>query len=132
MAVVKVRASARSKDLRLFEINADGIAIGERVGDYAGLLTGAHTSSLPNVSGRVVGRALQTTEIVKLDDPGVFLADHGCSWPANSPSATTSRPGTRPLVPNQWGIAVPRRQKHPNSEQAVSSVALTAFSASIS
>ena len=41
MAVVKVRASAHSKDLRLFEINADGITIGERVGDYEGLLTGS-------------------------------------------------------------------------------------------
>jgi circadian clock protein KaiC len=40
MAVVKVRASAHSKDLRLFEITADGIAVGERVGDYQGLLTG--------------------------------------------------------------------------------------------
>jgi len=41
MAVVKVRASAHSKDLRLFEISADGITIGERVGDYEGLLTGS-------------------------------------------------------------------------------------------
>jgi len=41
MAVVKVRASAHSKDLRLFEISADGITVGERVGDYEGLLTGS-------------------------------------------------------------------------------------------
>jgi circadian clock protein KaiC len=40
MAVVKVRASAHSKDLRLFEISADGITLGERVADYEGLLTG--------------------------------------------------------------------------------------------
>jgi circadian clock protein KaiC len=41
MAVVKVRASAHSRDLRLFEIRADGITVGERIGDYEGLLTGS-------------------------------------------------------------------------------------------
>jgi circadian clock protein KaiC len=40
MAAVKVRASAHSKDLRLFEITADGIVVGERMADYRGLLTG--------------------------------------------------------------------------------------------
>jgi circadian clock protein KaiC len=41
MAVVKVRASAHKTDLRLFEITADGIVVGERIGDYEGLLTGS-------------------------------------------------------------------------------------------
>jgi circadian clock protein KaiC len=41
MAVVKVRASAHSKDLRLFDINADGMAVGERIEAYQGLLTGS-------------------------------------------------------------------------------------------
>ncbi len=41
MAVVKVRASAHSKDLRVFEITADGIVVGERIADYQGLLTGS-------------------------------------------------------------------------------------------
>jgi circadian clock protein KaiC len=41
MAVVKVRASAHSNDLRLFEIAADGIVVGKRIGDYQGLLTGS-------------------------------------------------------------------------------------------
>ena len=41
MAVVKVRASAHSKDLRLFEIGADGMVVGERIGNYQGLLTGS-------------------------------------------------------------------------------------------
>jgi circadian clock protein KaiC len=40
MAAVKVRASAHSKDLRLFEITADGIMVGKRIADYQGLLTG--------------------------------------------------------------------------------------------
>jgi len=47
MAVVKVRASAHSKDLRLFEITADGIAVGERVGDLQGLLTGSPHMASP-------------------------------------------------------------------------------------
>ncbi len=41
MAVVKVRGSAHSKELRLFEITADGIVVGERLGNYQGLLTGS-------------------------------------------------------------------------------------------
>jgi len=41
MAVVKVRASVHKKDLRLFEITADGIVVGERIGNYQGLLTGS-------------------------------------------------------------------------------------------
>jgi len=41
MAVVKVRASAHSKDLRLFEVGADGMVVGERIGNYQGLLTGS-------------------------------------------------------------------------------------------
>ena len=41
MMVVKVRASAHQKDLRLFEITAEGIVVGERIGDYRGLLTGS-------------------------------------------------------------------------------------------
>jgi circadian clock protein KaiC len=41
MAVVKVRATAHKKDLRLFEIAADGIVVGDRIGGYQGLLTGS-------------------------------------------------------------------------------------------
>ena len=41
MAVVKVRGSAHSKDLRAFEITDDGIALGERLGAYEGVLTGS-------------------------------------------------------------------------------------------
>ncbi len=47
MAVVKVRASAHKKDLRMFEITADGIVVGERIVNYQGLLTGSpHLVSL--------------------------------------------------------------------------------------
>ena len=41
MAVVKVRASAHSKDLRAFEITETGIEMGETLGTYEGLLTGS-------------------------------------------------------------------------------------------
>lgn len=40
MAVVKVRGSAHSKDLRAFEITGDGIVIGDALAGYEGLLTG--------------------------------------------------------------------------------------------
>ena len=41
MGVVKVRGSAHSKDLRLFEITEEGIVLGETLGRYEGLLTGS-------------------------------------------------------------------------------------------
>ena len=41
MAVVKVRGSAHSKDLRKFEITEKGIVMGETLGGYEGLLTGS-------------------------------------------------------------------------------------------
>ncbi len=41
MTVVKVRGSAHSKDLRAYEINKDGIVVGESLGNYEGLLTGS-------------------------------------------------------------------------------------------
>jgi circadian clock protein KaiC len=40
MAVVKVRGSAHSKDLRAFEITDEGIVMGETLKGYEGLLTG--------------------------------------------------------------------------------------------
>lgn len=45
MAVVKVRASAHSNEIRLFKISADGIVIGEPVLDYEGLLGGRPTQT---------------------------------------------------------------------------------------
>src|SRR5712692_2324557 len=41
MAVVKVRASAHSKELRAFEIGDRGIVVGDRVEHYQGLLSGS-------------------------------------------------------------------------------------------
>jgi circadian clock protein KaiC len=43
MAVVKVRASAHSDELRVFSIDGDGIRVGERLTDQEGLLGGRPT-----------------------------------------------------------------------------------------
>jgi circadian clock protein KaiC len=40
MAVVKVRGSAHSKEIRAYEITKAGIAVGEMLPEYDGLLTG--------------------------------------------------------------------------------------------
>jgi circadian clock protein KaiC len=40
MAVVKLRGSDHSKELRLYEITDDGIVVGAALGEYEGLLTG--------------------------------------------------------------------------------------------
>src|SRR4029078_10602946 len=40
IAVVKLRGSAHSKDLRTFEITDEGIVIGDVLAGYEGLLTG--------------------------------------------------------------------------------------------
>ncbi len=41
MAVVKVRGSAHSKDLRAFEITGKGLVVGRKMDGYEGLLTGS-------------------------------------------------------------------------------------------
>lgn len=41
MAVVKVRASAHSNELREFEIDDGGIVIGETLSEYGGMLSGS-------------------------------------------------------------------------------------------
>lgn len=40
LSVIKVRGSAHSKDIRLFDITDDGIVLGERLSDYGGIMTG--------------------------------------------------------------------------------------------
>ena len=44
-SVVKVRGSEHSKDIRLFDINDDGINIGDTLSEYAGIMTGRPTIS---------------------------------------------------------------------------------------
>jgi circadian clock protein KaiC len=45
LSVVKVRASDHSKDIRLFDITDEGIIIGEKLSNYAGITTGSPTIS---------------------------------------------------------------------------------------
>jgi circadian clock protein KaiC len=47
MAVVKVRASAHSSEVRAFDITDEGIVMGERLREYEGLLTGSPASIAP-------------------------------------------------------------------------------------
>ncbi len=54
LAVVKVRASAHSNELRLFSIDASGIRIGDRVSGQEGLL-GGHPARPPQASARIEG-----------------------------------------------------------------------------
>jgi len=46
LAVVKLRGSAHSNELRQFEITDQGIIIGDPVEDYEGLLSGRATQAL--------------------------------------------------------------------------------------
>jgi circadian clock protein KaiC len=52
IAVVKVRGSAHSKELRAFEIADDGIVVGEALGSYDGLLTGSPVARAKAEAGR--------------------------------------------------------------------------------
>ncbi|MEV4777950.1 ATPase domain-containing protein [Burkholderia sp. LMU1-1-1.1] len=45
MSVVKVRASEHSKDIRFFDITADGVVIGAPLTQYVGILTGRPAAS---------------------------------------------------------------------------------------
>jgi len=56
IAVVKVRGSAHSKELRAFEIGDDGIVVGEALGGYDGLLTG-HPAVAPGTGSQTDGRS---------------------------------------------------------------------------
>ncbi|MDP3651427.1 MAG: ATPase domain-containing protein [Rhodoferax sp.] len=43
LSVIKVRGSAHSKDIRLFEVTDDGIILGDTLSDYGGIMTGRPT-----------------------------------------------------------------------------------------
>ena len=45
LSVVKVRSSQHSKDIRLFDINDEGILLGETLSEYAGIMSGRPTVS---------------------------------------------------------------------------------------
>jgi len=45
ISVVKVRGSQHSKNIRLFDINDEGIIIGETLSGYAGIMSGRPTVS---------------------------------------------------------------------------------------
>ena len=45
LSVVKVRGSQHSKDIRLFDIDEEGIILGETLSDYDGITTGRRTAN---------------------------------------------------------------------------------------
>ena len=47
LAVVKLRGSQHSKELRLYDVTADGIVIGDRLEGYDGLMTGTPRRTMP-------------------------------------------------------------------------------------
>ena len=53
ISVVKVRGSAHSKDIRLFDITADGITIGETLSGYVGIMTGRPRAEVVPVTAGV-------------------------------------------------------------------------------
>ena len=62
MAVVKVRASAHSHEIRAFEIDDEGIKIGDALTHYEALLSGAATRSSDSYEallGRAAARSSQ-------------------------------------------------------------------------
>jgi circadian clock protein KaiC len=60
IAVVKVRGSSHSKELRLYEITDRGIIIGETVAGYDGLLSGSPTKSATSDIDGNRGRRITT------------------------------------------------------------------------
>lgn len=54
ISIVKVRSSAHSKDIRLFEITGEGIVIGETLSDFTGVLTGRPTINAASKTHRKV------------------------------------------------------------------------------
>ena len=56
MAVVKVRGSAHSKDLRAYEITEDGIVMGDTLGSYEGVLTG-HPELIQSIRPKIARKS---------------------------------------------------------------------------
>jgi circadian clock protein KaiC len=61
IAVVKVRGSAHSKELRAFEITEDGIVVGKALGSYEGILTGSPFTPAKAESGRAGRKTRRVT-----------------------------------------------------------------------
>jgi circadian clock protein KaiC len=54
LSVVKVRGSAHSEDIHLYNINADGIELGASLDQFQGILTGQPEAAAPGLSGEHV------------------------------------------------------------------------------
>jgi circadian clock protein KaiC len=67
MTVIKMRGSDHSKDLRLYDVTADGVVMGDTMYDYRGIVTGVARRHLSDESE-------QTGERAEPNDPDLRLA----------------------------------------------------------
>ena len=119
MAVVKVRASQHSKDLREYEITADGgIVVGKALKGYRGLLTGAPSmagkrrkdSAMTGVGlpvlrgGRRAGRRARARRPDRLLEPPLFRPDRLLPRRGSRPQALGLRPGAGGGRAGQGGL----------------------------
>jgi circadian clock protein KaiC len=51
MTVIKMRGSAHSKDLRLYDVTAGGLVMGDTLHDYRGIITGVAQRRQASESG---------------------------------------------------------------------------------
>ena len=60
MTVIKMRGSAHSKDLRLYDVTADGLVVGDTLYEYRGIITGVaqrhHTDPQLNKPAAIILR----------------------------------------------------------------------------
>jgi circadian clock protein KaiC len=57
MTVIKMRGSDHSKDLRLYDVTADGVVMGDTMYDYRGIVTGVARRHLSDESEQPGERA---------------------------------------------------------------------------
>jgi circadian clock protein KaiC len=60
MTVLKMRGSAHSKDLRLYDVTADGVVVGDTMYEYRGIVTGVARRHLSDESEQIGERAEPT------------------------------------------------------------------------
>jgi len=66
MSVIKMRGSAHSKDLRLYDVTPTGLEIGSTLYDYRGVITGVAQRHLADESEDVLERAEKTRQVEQL------------------------------------------------------------------
>ncbi len=68
MTVIKMRGSAHSKDLRLYDVTAHGLVVGDSLYDYRGIITGVAERRSSNESGEAGAPNKGVTEPLQKPD----------------------------------------------------------------